>query len=253
MIASIVAIAGRGVIRTIRMPSVLVQSVFFPTFFFVIYIGLYAGVIALGGFGTSSIKNWYVPFMMLQGASFAGIGVGFSTSLDISNGFFDRLMMSPVSRIAILVGSIFGGLLRALFVSTVVLAVGLIFGAHPTGGFMGFFWLYIAVVGMCLASSCWALGLVYRFKDQRIAPLFPIGVFVVLFTSTAHLPLNVSTVWLQKNPQLNPLTEVLGLARQSFMDIGVTSTETINGVIALLLIVFSLGAFAWTGLRRYLR
>jgi ABC-2 type transport system permease protein len=189
---------------------------------------------------------------MLQGASFAGIGVGFSTSLDISNGFFDRLMMSPVSRIAILVGSIFGGLLRALFVSTVVLAVGLIFGARPTGGLMGFFWLYIAVVGMCVASSCWALGLVYRFKDQRIAPLFPIGIFVVLFTSTAQVPLNVSTGWLQKIAQVNPVTEVLGLARQSFMDIGVTSAETIDGVIALLLIVFSLGVFAWTGLRRYL-
>jgi hypothetical protein len=36
------------------------------------------------------------------------------------------------------------------------------------------------------------------------------------------------------------------------MDIGVTSAETIDGVIALLLIVFSLGVFAWTGLRRYL-
>tara|TARA_B100001142_G_scaffold311860_1_gene346679 strand:+ start:851 stop:1612 length:762 start_codon:yes stop_codon:yes gene_type:complete len=252
MMLSIVGIAGRGVIRTIRMPSVLIQSVFFPTFFFVIYIGLYAGVITLGGFGTSSIENWYVPFMMLQGASFAGIGVGFSTSLDISNGFFDRLMMSPVSRIAILVGSIFGGLLRALFVSTVVLAVGLIFGARPTSGIMGFFWLYTAVVGMCLASSCWALGLVYRFKDQRIAPLFPIGVFMALFTSTAQVPLNVSTGWLQTIAQRNPVTEVLGLARQSFMDVGVTSAETIDGLIALLLIVLSLGAFAWSGLRRYL-
>ncbi len=75
---------------------------------------------------------------------------------------------------------------------------------------------------------------------------------MALFTSTAQVPLDVSTGWLQTIAQRNPVTEVLGLARQSFMDVGVTSDETIDGVIALLLIVFSFGVFAWTGLRRYL-
>ena len=71
------AIAGRGVLKTRRIPAVVVQSVFFPTFFLVIYVGLYAGVLSLGGFGTASVENWYVPFMMIQGASFSGVAVGF--------------------------------------------------------------------------------------------------------------------------------------------------------------------------------
>ena len=70
MLAGTLAITGRGVVKTKRIPAIIIQSVFFPVFFLVIYVGLYAGVLALGGFGTDRVENWYVPFMMLQGAGF---------------------------------------------------------------------------------------------------------------------------------------------------------------------------------------
>ena len=73
MLTAALAITGRGVVKTKRIPAILIQSVFFPVFFLVIYVGLYAGVLALGGFGTESVENWYLPFMMLQGAAFAGV------------------------------------------------------------------------------------------------------------------------------------------------------------------------------------
>lgn len=245
------AVAGRGLLKTARLPAIVVQSLFFPTFFLIIYVGLYAGVLALGGFGTDSVENWYVPFMMMQGASFAGVGVGFATAVDIENGFFDRLMVAPVNRLAILLGSALVGVVRGIFVATFVLFVGLAFGARFTGGVLGLLWLYVAVVGLGLASSGWALGLIYRFKDQRITPLFPIGIFLTLFMSTAQVPVEVATGWLQTVARYNPVTQVLGLARQAFLDDGVNADDTVAGLLAVAGMVAVLGWFAWRGLQRF--
>ena len=250
-IRATLAITGRGVVRTRRIPAILIQSIFFPVFFLIIYVGLYAGVLSLGGFGTSSVENWYVPFMMLQGGAFAGVAVGFSTAVDIDNGFFDRFLAAPVSRFSILLGTALVGVVRALVVATVVLGVGLVFGARFTGGFLGLIWLYTAVVGLCLVASCWALGLIYRFKDQRVTPLFPIGIFMMLFMSTAQVPLEVATGWLRTVARYNPVTQVLELARQAFLDEGVSAEHTVGGLVALALLVLVLGWFAWSGLRRY--
>ncbi len=246
------AILGRGAIKTARIPAIVIQSLFFPTFFLVIYVGLYAGVLALGGFGTESVENWYVPFMMLQGAAFSGVAVGFATAVDIDNGFFDRLLAAPVNRFAILLGTALVGVLRAVLVGTVVLGVGFAFGARFTGGVLGVVWLFVAVVGISLCASGWALGLIYRVKDQRIAPLFPIGIFLALFMSTAQVPLEVATGWLQTVARWNPITQVLELARQAFLDSGISAESTTDGLLALGAMVLVLGWFAWSGLRRFI-
>ena len=252
VVASTLAITHRGVIKTRRIPALVIQSVFFPVFFLIIYVGLYAGVLALGGFGTDSVENWYVPFMMLQGAAFAGVAVGFSTAVDIDNGFFDRLMAAPVSRFAILLGTALIGVVRALIVAPIVLFVGLAFGARFTGGLAGFLWLYVAVIGLCIVSSSWALGLIYRFKDQRVTPLFPIGIFLTLFMSTAQVPLEIATGWLQTVARYNPVTQVLEMARQAFLDRGVTAESTTDGLLALAALVIVFGGFAWRGIARFI-
>ncbi len=251
LLASTLAITERGIIKTRRIPAVLIQSVFFPTFFLVIYVGLYAGVLTLGGFGTSSVENWYVPFMMIQCGSFAGVAVGFSTAVDIDTGFFDRLLAAPVSRVAILLGTALVAVVRALIVATIVLVVGLAFGARFTGGVVGVIWLYVGVVGLCFAASGWALGLIYRVKDQRVTPLFPIAIFLTLFMSTAQVPLEVATGWLRTVARWNPVTQVLAMARQAFLDAGVTAEDTVDGLLAVAGMVAVTGWFAWSGLRRF--
>ena len=114
----------RGWVKTQRMPSIVVQSVFFPTFFLIVYSGLYDAVTDLPGFPTNDVTNWFLPFMLFQGAAFGGLGAGFGTAVDIDNGFFDRLLLMPGNRLAIMVGSVGFALLRSLMVAVVVAGVG---------------------------------------------------------------------------------------------------------------------------------
>ncbi|MEZ5280589.1 MAG: ABC transporter permease [Acidimicrobiales bacterium] len=246
-----VAVWRRGLIRTLRIPAILVQSFFFPGFFLIVYVGLYKAVTQLPGFPTDNIANWYLPFMMIQGAAFSGVGAGFATAVDIDNGFFDRLMLMPGSRHAITIGTTAMALTRALTVAAGVFVIGLIAGARPTDA-AGLLLTLLAIVSVSAMASWFALGLVYRVKDQRVAPLFPIAIFVVLFVSTAQVPLDLTTGWLTTAAEINPMTRILGLARTGFVDSGVTWSDTWPGLVAIGGCCGLLGLFAWRGMRRYI-
>ncbi len=245
------AVARRGLIRTIRFPAIIVQSFFFPGFFLVVYVGLYRAVTDLPGFPTDSVANWYLPFMLLQAAAFGGVGAGFASAVDIDNGFFDRLLLMPGRRLSILLGSVAVALVRTYVVAFCVFALGLVLGARPTD-VIGLPLLFLSVTGVSVMGSCFSLGLIYRVKDQRIAPLFSIGIFMVLFVSTAQVPLDLTTGWLTTAAKLNPMTQILELARTGFVVQGATWGEIWPGLVALFGGVTLLGGIAMRALNNFI-
>lgn len=246
---SSVAIGWRGWIRIRRMPSIIVQSVSFPAFFLLFYTGLYGAVTALPGFPTDEVTNWYLPFMLFQGAAFGGLGAGFNTALDIENGFFDRLLLMPGRRISIMVGSVGYSLIRSMLTVVVVSVVGVLLGASPTD-WVGIPLLLLALISVSIMGSLYSLALTYRLKDQRVAPLFPIGVFVLLFMSNAQVPISITTGWLHQVARINPISNILRLGRQGFLDSGVTWEDTWGGLVAIVVCTGLLAWWAERGLRK---
>ena len=214
-------LARRGLISLVRVPAAWVPTLVFPLFFMAVMTGLYGAITDIPGFPTDSIYNWIVPFMVLQGAAFSGVGAGFATGQDIENGFIDRLLSAPVPRIALTLGTIAYAAVRALGVAFIVFLAGIALGARLTNP-AALVLLLVAVVGTSVIASCWSLGLIYRVKDQRISPLYMIGIFVTIFVSTAQVPLAVMTGWLHSVARVNPFTNILRMARQAFLDTGVT-------------------------------
>lgn len=240
----------RGNLRTIRFPGLVVSVAFFPLFFLIAYTGLFPSLTDIPTFPTDSFISWLLPFTLIQGAAFSGLGAGFSAGNDIDSGFQDRLLMMPAHRSAILVGTILMALSRAVGIGVPVYLVGVAIGADVTGGVLGVICLAIAVIGTSVISSCFALGVMYRAQDQRVAPLFQVAIFMTLFTSTAQVPLSISTGWLHTIARINPVTNILELARQASLPEGWSWGTTWPGLLALGVCGGLLGAFAFTGLRR---
>jgi ABC-2 type transport system permease protein len=240
----------RGWIKTVRMPSIVIQSVFFPTFFLIVYTGLYNSLTDLPGFPTEDITNWFLPFMLFQGAGFGGLGAGFSTAVDIDGGFFDRLLLMPSHRLAIMIGTIGFAMIRSIAVSLIVAVVGVALGASPTD-WLGVPFVILCVVAVSVMGSLYSLALIYRLKDQRAVPLFPIGIFILLFVSNAQVPLSLVSGWLNAVGRVNPLSNMLRLSRQAFLDTGVTWNDTWGGLVAIVVCVGLLAWWAERGLRNF--
>ena len=129
-----------------------------------------------------------MPLSCLQGAGFAGAATGSNLARDIEQGWFDRLLVSPVPRPLLLVGPILGAITRSLVPATVVLIVGLLIGAELTGGVPGLLALYFACAAFCACAALWGIFMAVTFRTQQAGPLMQQGVFLAVFLSTAYTP-----------------------------------------------------------------
>lgn len=241
-------LARRAVILVYRLPSAFVPATIFPIFLVIAFSGAFGSITNLPGFPTDQPLNWFVPLAVLQGSAFIGVGVGLTTTRDIETGFYDRLLLAPTSRAALMAGPALGGVARSLFPFFVVLGVGTLGGARLVGGPLGAVTLFVASAGTCLFHAFWCLGLAYRFKTQRAAPIMQIGVFLSIFLATAQVPVAVMTGWLAEVAARNPMTAVLALARAGFLG-DVTWSDSWPGLAVIAIFVTLAATFAARGFR----
>lgn len=244
-----IALAHRSLIGVLRIPAAVIPLIAMPIFFVIAFSGSFSAVTELPGFPTDNMLNWVVPFAILQGSAFAGFGTGFSTVRDIEDGFYDRLLLAPGSRVGLLVGPVLASLVRATVTVFVVLVFGVALGADLPGGVAGVAMLWLAGLGVAVVSTGWALGLVYRVPNTRSGPILQIGIFFTMFLSTGLVPVAAQTGWVQQVARVNPVTNILEMARQGFLgDVGWTTTWP--GLVAVTLSAIVLWTWAATGIKK---
>lgn len=226
------ALVVRSIVAVTRIPSAFIPSVIFPVFQIIAFGGAFSAITMLPGFPTDQVLNWFGPMAVLQGSAFLGSTVGLATTRDIESGFYDRLLLAPAPRWSLLVGPVAGAVVRTLLPIYVVLTAAALGGARLVGSALGALTLLVAAVGLTALFGFWTLGLAFRFKSQRAAPLMQIGVFISIFLATAQVPLAAMTGWLHAVARVNPMSNVLRLARVGFLG-EVTWQDTWGGLAAL--------------------
>jgi ABC-2 type transport system permease protein len=241
----------RSLNEVLRVRGALLPATVAPLIFLLGMTGQFGRLTGLEGFPTDSYLSWIVPLSCLQGAGFAGAATGSNLARDIEQGWFDRLLVSPVPRPLLIVGPILGGVTRSLVPATVVLLAGIALGADITGGVPGLIALYVAAVGFCAAAGLWGVFMAVTFRTQQAGPLMQQGVFLAVFLSTAYTPEGLLRGWLAGVAHLNPVTYVLEMGRQATVaGIEPSLAHTIPGLLALAGMLVGLGALALHGLRR---
>jgi ABC-2 type transport system permease protein len=242
-------IAGRSLMLIPRVISTFVPSLLFPVFLTVAFAGQFSGLVNIPGFPAQTSIDWFVPMTMVQGAAFAGVTTGLGVARDLDTGFFDRLLLSPAPRFALLGGPLLAAVARAFIPITIMFVVAVLAGAHFHDGILGILTLTIAALGVALALAGWAVGLALTIKSQQAAPLMQIGVFLLVFLSTAQMPIELLTGWLHEVARFNPMTNILRMARQVFIS-GVTWSDTWPGLVAIAGLSTLTGLFAYRALRK---
>jgi len=239
-------LARRSIVLVTRLPSAFIPSVVFPIFLILAFSGSFNG---LSRVAFNNAMSWYAPLAVIQGAAFVGVGAGFSATREIETGFFDRLLLAPTPTAALLLGPALASVIRSTLPFAMVVLVALIGGAALPSGPVGLFTLFVAAAGTCLVHAFWTLGLAFRFKSQRAAPIMQIGVFITNFLATAQVPLQLMTGWLHTVARLNPMTNVFRLGRAGW--IGQASWSNCwGGLVALAVFIVLSALFAHRGLKR---
>jgi len=244
----VAAIVRRSLTRVRRMPSAFVPSLAMPVFQLVAFGGAFAGALTFAQIRHA--YDWYVPMAAIQGASFGAMGTAFGTVNDLQTGFFDRLRMAPAGRNALVFGPLAASVVRGLLPIAIVSIVGFVGGAHLPGGPLGLVTMVVAALGVAYAAAGFGLGLAYRLRSLAAATLTQFAIFFTIFLSTAQMPLDYIQGWVKPIARVNPITNVLRLARQGFLG-DVTWEGTWGGLLAIGVMASLATVFARSGLRSF--
>jgi ABC-type multidrug transport system permease subunit len=242
------ALMRRGLNEILRVPGAAIPGVLAPTIFFLGLTAVFGNLTLLPGFTTDSYQSFLVPVSLMQAAAFTGAATGVNLARDIEQGWFDRLLASPATRVSLLAGLVLSASFRVLIPATFLLIVAFSLGAHFPG-LDGLAITLLVVMGMAVIASAWGVALALRFKTQSAAPLMQAGMLLVILTTTAYAPLELLSGWLQEVARYNPVTQILEAARQGFLG-GVTWGDTWPGLLALAGFAIVLSAIALRGMRR---
>ncbi len=203
----VVALARRAMRNNLRRPQLLAPLVIFPTLFLAVNVGGLTETKSLQGFPpVRSFLDFQLAGALTQSLLLGGVSTGIASALEIEGGFFDRLVASPIPRVAI----VFGRLLAAGLVAGVqvlfFLGLGLAFGAEIAGGALGV--LVVLGIGMVAGIGFGALGQalgLYARNASTVQGIFPL-VLVILFVSSAFFPRALLSAPADSIARFNPLS-----------------------------------------------
>jgi ABC-2 type transport system permease protein len=248
------ALAWRSIITTIRLPQAWFPALFFPLVLMSIFTASFGGAPgAVPGFPpVRGFLDFAVCGAVIQGVLIGGTSAGAAFATDIEFGFFDRLVASPTSRVAILTGRLGASVTLGLFQACLFIGVAWIFGARVDGGVSGF--LMVLLIAGLFAAAVGGLGVFLALRTgsgEAVQGMFPLF-FALLFFSSAFFPVETMTGWYAAVARANPITYLVEAMRLEIIG-GATAWTALAGIgIAGGLAVITVGASA-LALRRRLR
>jgi ABC-2 type transport system permease protein len=242
------ALTRRALNEIVRVPTGALPGVLAPTIFMLGLSAVFGQAAHLKGFNAPDFRTFIVPVGLLQGAGFTGAATGVNLARDIEQGWFDRLLVAPVSRPSLLTGIVFSASLRALLPGSFLLSVAFALGVHWPG-VDGLLIAYALFMGMAAAMACFAVTVALKFRTQQAAPLMQMGNFIASLFTTSYAPKALLAGWLAFIATYNPVTYVLAGVRQGFVS-EVEWTTTWHAFLAVTGLLLVLAMFAMRGMNR---
>lgn len=187
-----------------------------PALYLVLFAPLLKSIAAGPGFPEGGAYNVFVPGLLIQLGLFGASGVGFSLIAELRYGVVERMRVTPVSRVALMLGRALRDILTLLIQSTVLIVLAVPFGLtlHPVGALIGL--ALVALIGLTTASVAYALALWLKSEDSY-APLVFTSTLPLLLLSGVLLPLTLAPGWLRALSALNPLAYAVDASRAVFL------------------------------------
>jgi ABC-2 type transport system permease protein len=243
--AQFVALSKRAINGSLRQLPLLLPSIIFPLFFVAINTASFTKLVPmLRGAGYPNLKSFLtftLAATVVQGVLFGCVSGATDLATDIEQGFFERMIASPMSRTAILVSRLAGSTMIGIVQGAVFTAILMVFGARLAGGFGAFAILLISSGLLALAFGGLLSAIAIKSGSaEAVQSSFPI-VFLLLFASSAFFPSQFIQGAFKKVAQWNPLSKIVEALRELIINGWSTSAAIRALLIPLVMAIFTFG------------
>lgn len=204
----------RSMLLTLRQPVWIIMGLILPLNYLVLFGPLLEASVRAAGTGTNAY-NWFVPGLLIQTALFGGAFVGFGLIAELRAGVIERMRVTPMSRIAMLLGRSLRDVVILVAQASLMMILAIPFGLtiDPAGAVVTL--ALLALIGLVMAPLSYTAGLILRSEDA-LAPLINGVALPLLLLSGILLPMALAPDWLRFLSSINPLTHAANAARALF-------------------------------------
>jgi ABC-2 type transport system permease protein len=208
------ALARRSLVTLLRNPAASVPGLIFPLFFAAVNTAALDRARFLPGFPeVDSFASFVLVGTLVQGVMLSSTTAGNDVAIDIQFGFFDRLVVSPVNRLALLLGRLAGAAVYGAVLAVIFTAFLMLFGASLSAGWGAL--LTLVLVGALFGTAIGALSMAIGFRTgsvEQVNGYFPIF-FTFIFLSSAFFPPELTGGWFEFIADINPISWMINGAR----------------------------------------
>src|SRR3954470_14414123 len=229
----------------LRNPVWIFVGVFQP----VMYLLLFAPLLkpALQVQSNADAYEIFVPGLLVLLAIFGGLFQGFGLIAELRAGVIERSRVTPVSRLAMLLGRSLRDTVSLLAQAVIITVLALAFDLRVFIGNLLLAYLMLALISLMTSALSYGVALVVKSEDS-LAPLMNTVAQPVLLLSGILLPLTFAPGWLRAVADWNPFSWAVDGTRALFRgDLGssdVWQGLVIMAVLAVLAVVWAAREFA---------
>ena len=206
----IIHLARRAFVRTLRQPGQIFFALAFPIVFLTVIAGGLDPAARLPRFPAESFLAFMLAVPFVHGSLFTAVNTAIELGRDIETGFLNRLALTPVRGIALMLGGLVGAIAIGFFQFAAYFVAGMVAGVDFKAGLAGIPVLFAlaALVAVAFGSAGMAVALRTGSSDavQSMFPLF----FVGLFLSSMNLPRHlIEADWFRWVATVNPVSYLI--------------------------------------------
>lgn len=196
--------------------------------------------------GEGDFMQFLVPGIVTQTILLSAVFWGMIILMDKRFGFLSELLVTPVKRVRILLGSAFGGATISMMQGLLVLGISFIFGFRPYNWILIIPALFVMIF-MTLALTFFGAMIASMVEDfQGFQGINNLLIMPLFFLSGALYPLTNIPTFLKFLTIINPVTYMVDTLRILLSNQGhfsLTLDLTVIGVVFCLTLFFAVNRF----------
>ncbi|WP_405021018.1 ABC transporter permease [Kitasatospora sp. NBC_00070] len=191
----------RQVLLMVRTPVWLVVGVIQPLFYLLLFAPLLKPVLRVGSY--EEAYRIYVPGLLAVLVIFGGLFTGFSLLGELRAGIIERSRVTPVSRLALLLGRALREVLALMVQAVIITLLALPFGLTVAPLDLLLAYLLMALLALMTSAVSYGIALLVP-GDAALAPVVNTLAQPIALLSGVLLPLALAPQWLRSIAEWNP-------------------------------------------------
>lgn len=185
--------------------------------------------------------EYVFPGIVSMTVLFASVNSGLGIVWDREFGFFKEILISPVSRTAIIAGKILAGSTTAIIQGTIILLFAPLIGVTLPATVVAKALLFMLVLAVSLSTA----GILFGAKISSFHSYSLVMNFIVMplfLLSGAVFPLKGLPRWMEAAALWNPVTYGVDIMRTAITGQGVFSLAVSLGILGVITVIMGAGA-----------